>query len=54
VNAASLNKLIAGPQIAKFLRVSQNERIDIEKGILGGTGSVYLGPERRQIQAMSA
>jgi hypothetical protein len=54
VNAASLDKLIAGKQITKFLRVSQNEWIDIEKGILRGTGAAYLGPERKQIQAMSA
>jgi hypothetical protein len=53
VDAAILDNLIASKQIRKFLRASQNEWVDIEVGPLRGEGSMYLGPERRQPQAVS-
>jgi hypothetical protein len=53
VNAATLDRLIASKQITKFLRVSQNEWVDIERGRIRGEGSPYVGPERRQSQTAS-
>ena len=53
VDTATLDKLIASKQIIKFLRVSQNEWVDIERGPLRGVRFPYVGPERRQHQAVS-
>jgi hypothetical protein len=50
VDAATLDNLIATKQIRKFLRTSQNEWVDVERGPIRGEGSLYLGPERRQHQ----
>jgi hypothetical protein len=53
VDAATLDNLIASKQIRKFLRVSQNEWVDIERGPVRGVGFPYVGSERRQLQAVS-
>jgi hypothetical protein len=53
VNATTLDRLIASKQIKKFLRLSQNEWIDIERGPIRGQGLPYVGPKRRQSQTAS-
>ena len=53
VNAAALDKLIVSKQITRFLRVSQNEWVGVEREPIRGISSPYVGPERRQLQAVS-
>ena len=51
VSAATLDRLIASNSIKKFLRPSQDEWVDVDRGPIRGRGGDYAGPDRRQAES---
>jgi hypothetical protein len=48
VNTQTLNRLLAGKEILRYLRPSEKKWINADTDPVRGSGGEYSGPERRQ------